>query len=190
MARGKKGTQSPDAAVPDGGSAGPAVEVKSHRRKKAKAKAVKTDARSIRLRENMAEAMDYRKQGYSYREISVQMKRPISTLQRWVSEAVRDITEERAETMRNMMLQRLDDMMVKAWARFEEEEILDAGAMDAVLKLDDRRARILGLYNDQVAEGLRLVGNAVGQGMMDHMRNDAPVIRIEAGTPLPAIPKL
>lgn len=194
MAWGKKGAQSPDAAAPDGGTAGPAavagVKGKAKRRSAGKKRSERTDAKSIKLRENMAEALEYRKQGYSYREISELMKRPISTLQRWVSEAVKEITEEKAETIRNMMLKRLDDMMTKAWARIDASEELDVVAVDTVLRLDDRRARMLGLYNDQMNEALQAVGRGIGHGMVEQMRHDPPVLRIEAGTPIPALPKL
>ncbi len=207
MARKKREVQPLDTAASEGGPAGPAVEGeiilpaeapngridKPEKGAKRKAngsgkKKARTDAASIRLREKQKEALDYRRMGYSYRQIAEQMDEATSTVSRWVREAVREIGEEEASDVRALMLERLDWMLSETMSLMQES--FEPALIDTVLKLDDRRARILGLYRDGGDSPAETVLKAMGARMAEMMKMDAPVLRIEAGTPLPSSPVL
>ena len=185
MSRKKRDAQSPAAAASNGGSADPAAPVK----KRKKRQSAKQDAAAIKRAENMAAALDFRRQGYTYQQIADELKVVVSTAHKWVHDAIAAIPAEAAEDVRSMMIDRIDNLMTKCAEQLDQTEGVDQGLFDMILKLDERKARLLGVYNIGGSEA-DAVFRAMGDQMVKAMQADRPVLRIEAGTPVPANPVL
>jgi hypothetical protein len=135
----------------------------------------------------MKAACEYRKQGYTFAEIAEAMGISTATAYRWVSEAIKEIPQEAAAEARSLILGRLDYFTSRAFEILVD--VYDPGLVELVLKLDDRRARLLGLYQSNG------VSSAVDrelsiERMKKLMELHRPILRIEAGTPIPANPIL
>ena len=92
------------------------------------------------------DALELRKAGYSYRQIAEWLNPPCSVKHAFflVAEACREQSEEIRELVadvRVMELERLDEMSIKP---FEAAKAGDTRAIDAMLKIMERRALILG----------------------------------------------
>lgn len=112
-------------------------------------------------RERAAEALKLRKQGMTVTDIAERQGVSIATTSQDISLSLKEITREPAEEVRDMELQRLDEMLVRlntelahiAKARKSGEEYISsdkaansvARIVDAQLKVQERRARLLGL---------------------------------------------
>lgn len=209
MARKKKGLAAPDASPSEGEPAGPLASPavsggKGERRatgrgcrsvngSRNRTQSPKQIAAEAKMRENQREALEYRKQGYTYSEIAEAMNVSTATACRWVKSALAEIPKEAAEDVLEMMLGRLDAMLQKVTASFMEAEGAAAYAdMEMILKLEERRAKLLGIggYAPQKRGEADEVYKSIGETMLKHMEADRPVLRIEPGTELPASPIL
>lgn len=103
----------------------------------------KTSPRAIATAEKQAEALEYRKRGYSYSQIGAALDPPL-TAQRahqLVDGALKAIIAEPGESVVALELARLDDLLT---AVMEAAIKGDLFAIDRVLKIGERRARMLG----------------------------------------------
>jgi hypothetical protein len=102
-----------------------------------------TSPRAIALRRLQAEALSLRERGCNYQQIANQMKRPMTTVYRWVSDAINAIVQEPAREVLCLELQRLDAYL----AAYHGKAIQgDLPATEMALKIIEKRARLLGLY--------------------------------------------
>ncbi|MDQ3621730.1 MAG: hypothetical protein M3463_04460 [Verrucomicrobiota bacterium] len=104
----------------------------------------------MRAVENRPVAFELRKQGYTYREIAGQMGVSIKTAHGYVNDywhEIKDTTDELAEVVRDRELANLDAWH-KTWApevlRTENPEMA-MKIIDRLLKIQERRAKLLGL---------------------------------------------
>jgi hypothetical protein len=100
------------------------------------------DAHRVEVRERTRKALELRRAGANYDEIARQLGLAKSTVHAMVHSAMREITREPAEELRNLELQRLDAMMMGLWPNARKG---DATAVTAVLRVMERRAKLLGL---------------------------------------------
>lgn len=102
----------------------------------------KTSPRTIELAEKRAEALEYRKQGFSYVAIGAAMGISGPYAYELVTGALREMVREPGEDIIAMELSRLDDMLTAIYGHAVKGDI---AAIDRVLKVGERRAKILGL---------------------------------------------
>lgn len=136
---------------------------------------VKNDAAAIELAKKRAEALEYRVQGYTYREIGEQMGVTAQTAYNWVVEEIRQIPKEAADNVRERELAVLDKMQTVVLQTFLDapEEHL----ANTLFKIMDRRNRFLGLTPaDDGGDGLSKLGRAMGQGFAASLKADEPVM--------------
>ena len=108
--------------------------------------AAKSSVRRIRTTEKTLKALELRKQGMNYTQISKKLGCARSTACRYVLSELENLADkcrEEAEHVRALELQRLDDLYTKAW------DLVDAGgsetAIDRCLRIMERRSKLLGL---------------------------------------------
>lgn len=102
-------------------------------------------ARDTKSASGRAKAMEFRKAGYQYREISDALGVPISTVGRWVKEGMDQWRKQAAKYAEDIVLmeeKRLDRMLAGVWSRAKAG---DDAAVDRVIKIMERRAKLLGL---------------------------------------------
>jgi len=200
MARKKKGSGSPDAGTPDAGAAamGPTNEAIAEAKKRGKDKPKPTKKQGnrkgtpskaarkaeIERAEKIKEALDYRRQGYTYSEIADAMECSAGTAWNWVREGIAAIPEEAADQLRRMELDRLDMMQSRLFDQFMEAP--QTALVDTILKIMGTRARYLKLYVEDDGAGNFL--DNIAQRMKDAIVADKPVLRPDG--PLPAHPVL
>lgn len=164
--------------------------------------------RSIVTAERDAKAAHMRAQGATYRDIARHFGIDVRAAHNGVQRAMLDAVREPAEEVRAIELARLDQLLLHAWAVLERrhvtvsngevvhldgEPLRDDGpvlaAIDRILKIQDRRAKYLGLdaptRHEHVtldavdSEIIRLTRELGGRDALD-------VARTETGTPAPA----
>lgn len=99
-----------------------------------------TSPRAIRTAERRAEALDYRRQGWTYEAIGKAMGIGPTRAFQIVDDAIKAITYENAVALRALELQRLDEMSRQF---FINAVAGDAQAAQTVLAIMDRRARYI-----------------------------------------------
>lgn len=176
MARGKR-------EAPAHAAATPATSEPAKRKRKRRGN--RTNAAAIKRRENMKAACDYRKQGYTFAEIAEELKVSTATAYRLVSDAIKEIPEEAAAEVRSMIIGRLDFLTARTFEILADG--FEPGLVDVVLKLDDRRARLLGLYKSSEGASDR-VFEAVGDRFARMLEADRPILMPDE--PIPANPIL
>lgn len=90
--------------------------------------------------------------GFGYRRIADELNCSVGTAFNDIQEAfaeVREATREDAATLRDLELERLDDMLPVALSKAKKG---DLKAIEAVLKIQDRRAKYLGLDKPEQIE--------------------------------------
>lgn len=105
----------------------------------------KQKAQRTRAAEGRAKALELRKAGASYHEISETLGVPLSTVGRWVKEGIvrwQKQTEQDAGEIVTLETNRLDRMLMGFWSRAKAG---DDAAVDRVLRIMERRAKLLGL---------------------------------------------
>ena len=107
--------------------------------------AAKTSPRRVRTTEQTIKALDLRKKGFTYTQIAAELKCARSTACRYVLselEYLADQCREEAGQVRDLELQRLDELYLVAW-----KAIADGSetAIDRCLRIMERRAKLLGL---------------------------------------------
>lgn len=101
-----------------------------------------TSPRAIAVAEKRAEALEYRKQGYSYAQIAEAMDVSRTHAFQLVDAAIKEIVREPGEMVQDLELARLDDLTV---AVMKSALAGDVMALDRVLKIAERRAAMLGI---------------------------------------------
>jgi hypothetical protein len=105
-----------------------------------------TSPRALRLRQRRARALDYRLQGRSYKAIGEAMKIHPSTAQDYVIHCMQDfVPRDKAEAVLQLELERLDQMQASV---YEQAASGDIAAIEVCLKIQNQRAKLLGLYPD------------------------------------------
>jgi hypothetical protein len=102
----------------------------------------RTSPRAIAIRERMAEALEYRRAGHSYRAIADQMGMSFARIREMVVQAMAEITAEPAEAVRTMEIARCDELMSAIYA---DAIAGDLPSINMVLRIQERRARLFGL---------------------------------------------
>ena len=105
----------------------------------------KTHARRIEAQEKRRKAVELRRAGVSYAQIAAQLDMARSSVHKTVSKALAELQadlDDQARLLQAQEADRLDHLQVKLWARALGG---DVAAIDKVLKLMERRARLLGL---------------------------------------------
>ena len=108
--------------------------------------AAKTSVRRIKTTEKTLKALDLRKKGFSYTQIGTKLGCARQTACRYVLSELENLADkcrEEAARVRDLELQRLDDLYLVAWKAIAEGS--DLGAIDRCLRIMERRAKLLGL---------------------------------------------
>ena len=104
---------------------------------------VKRDLSKATVREHQQAALKLRLTGMSHRAIAEALGvSDHTTIQGRIAGALKEIIREPAEEVLKMELERLDVMLVGLW---KQAAAGDLQALDRALKIQDRRARYLGL---------------------------------------------
>ena len=107
--------------------------------------AAKSSVRRIRTTEKTLKALELRKRGMNYTQIGEKLGCNRSTACRYVLSELENLADkcrEEAVHVRDLELQRLDALYLKAW---EAVEGGDLSAIDRCLRIMERRAKLLGL---------------------------------------------
>lgn len=106
----------------------------------------KTSPARARRQKLQALALDLRRGGFGFVEIGQKLGVGKSTAHRLVQESMQDARSQiaaSADELRADEISRLDGMLAKLWPKVAKKS--DLAAMDRVLKIGERRARLLGL---------------------------------------------
>lgn len=96
--------------------------------------------------ERDASAVQLRTEGLTYREIAAQLGfADPSGAYRAVERGLDAIRSEGAEALQQLELHRLDLLHQRAWAELTRDDSQPLQAIDRLLKIQERRARLLGL---------------------------------------------
>lgn len=108
----------------------------------------KTSVRRLEALERQLQALELRKAGLSYPVIADKLGyASASGAYQAVESAIQKVLEEPAEKVRKMALSRLDSFMLSIWPKLREGDLT---AIDRALKIEERRAKLLGLDKIQV----------------------------------------
>jgi len=103
---------------------------------------MRVTTRKLAIRQRQAAALDGRLKGKTYRDVAAELGVTVHTAFRYVEQALDAVIREPAEQVREMELQRLDRLYKAASPAAESG---DAMMIAACLKIQERRARLLGL---------------------------------------------
>lgn len=107
-------------------------------------------ARRITAAERRRQALELRKAGATYDRIAQQLGfANRGGAYRAVETALREITAEPAQDVRQLELERLDALLLGLWPQARKG---NQGAVDRVLRIMERRAKLLGLDAPTKAE--------------------------------------
>lgn len=109
----------------------------------------KTTPRAISIAKRRGEALAYRLQGFSFKAIGEAMNVSMQRAHSLVEQALKSTLHDPADEVRNLELVRLDELLIGSFAAARSG---DALAVDRVLKIMDRRAKMLGLDAPQSLE--------------------------------------
>ena len=132
--------------------------------------AAKSSVRRIRTTEKTLKALELRKRGLNYTQIGVKLGCHRSTACRFVLSVLENLADkcrEEAVHVRDLELQRLDALYLKAWEAVEEG---DLPSIDRCLRVQERRAKLLGLDAAEKVEhsgDLTITLHAVDMGVID-----------------------
>lgn len=134
----------------------------------------KTSSRTLVAREREAEAVKLRESGASFEKIGKQLGVTTSGAYRAVARSLTRViaqTSESAAQLRALELQRLDKLLLALWPRASKG---DDAAVDRVLRVMERRAKLCGLDAP-----VRVSGPDDGPIQTEHVskRSDAQRIR-------------
>ena len=116
------------------------------------ARGKKSEARQINIEERRQQALDFRKAGYSYRDIGARLEVSHEQARRDVEAALAALvadTKGSAEQLRQLELERLD-MLTKALEPMAA--VGNPGAVNSFLRVMERRAKLLGLDKPQAVD--------------------------------------
>lgn len=101
-----------------------------------------TGPESIARRERMAEALEMRKTGMSYRQIAARLDVSISTAHEYVTTALAEVTKEPAATLLAIELERLESWLYAIEPAISEG---DLKAIDRGIRISQRIGKLTGL---------------------------------------------
>jgi len=103
----------------------------------------KTKPDAIRITERHVKALELRKAGLTFASIAIKLgyANPAAAANA-VKCHLEKMIEEPAKEVRQMELARLDDMLLSIWGEVRKGHL---GAIDRALKIQERRAKLLGL---------------------------------------------
>src|SRR6266446_3334216 len=101
-------------------------------------KNAKTTAASVKKHKQMAEILNYRLAGETFREIAPQMHISTAYAHRLCCEALREIIREPAEELVTLQLERLDLALKGIMQRVSDGDDI---AINTMLRIEDRRSR-------------------------------------------------
>lgn len=105
-------------------------------------------AKTITIQQKALEAVELRKQGKSYREIADTLNySSTNTAQKAVMGMLKEMLGEPAEELRQLEASRIDELWYGVREMFESADspLLKLYAVDRLLKLSERRSKLLGL---------------------------------------------
>jgi hypothetical protein len=118
--------------------------VKAHRHPRGRAR---TSARAIKLKQRQADVLTYRMHGHSYAAIGKQLGISPDTAWRDATAAIaRIVPTETAQQVLKIELARLDALEAGLFSNASEGDI---PAVDACLRIQNQRCRLMGLFPDQ-----------------------------------------
>ncbi len=133
--------------------------------------ATRTGQKAIETEQRLARVLALRTQGWGLREIGQQEGVTAQRIHQLVVVALTRLVSEASEQMRQLELARLDDLQTGVW---EMALNGDVAAIDRVLAIMVRRARLLGLDAPPVTVGVGVFGDGYDQ---------PPPIRVEIVSP-------
>ena len=104
-----------------------------------------THAETVLATERRARAVELRLAGYSLKQIGAELGVTFQAVAKMINKELselRDVAEKDAEILREVEVARLDAMLKAKWP---EVEIGNDAAIDRVLRIMERRAKLLGL---------------------------------------------
>ena len=133
--------------------------------------AAKSSVRRIRTTEKTLKALELRKRGLNYTQISEKLGCARSTACRYVLSELENLAErcrEEAVYVRDLELQRLDELYLIAYRALIRGN--DLAGIDRCLRIMERRAKLLGLDAAEKVEhsgDLTITLHAVDMGVID-----------------------
>ncbi len=115
-----------------------------------------TNKQRINKLERTAKAFELRKQGYSLREIAAHLGVSHETIRKDITEMSQQFIEESRDIHASMLaleLSRLDDMQRSVWIMAKTG---DVKAIETVIKIMERRAKMLGFDAAQTTRSVQL----------------------------------
>ena len=106
--------------------------------------------------ELMAKAFELRKAGASFAKIAKQLRISSATVHKYIHATIKAYHDEARETSKAMItleLSRLDDMTLGIWSKARAGEYK---AIEAMIKIMERRAKLLGLDTMQTAKQINV----------------------------------
>jgi transposase-like protein len=161
---------------------------RSSRRKPGRQKGDASPQAEIRRQEQIKDAMEYRRMGYTYRQIAEQMELAPSTTYKWVSEGLASITQETAEELRRVMMEQCHQIIQKLMPLMDETALKDI--LDCILKVQQQQMKLAGmLQGNSVSINIGKPGEGDSpDDVIVRIKADAPVLRPDE--PVPARPVL
>ena len=127
------------------------------------------DRQKIRKSEFVNEVIKYRKLGMSYPAIAERLNCGVNSVRNAIKTYTETIPRETVDEVRHMELERLDAMLIKNLGNAMQGS---TQAVNAVIKIMDHRAKLLGLYNPEVDNGMQAAGEEL-ESFMQAVRNMA-----------------
>ena len=100
-------------------------------------------------RDRMHEALGLRLSGYPYRAIAKAMKISVATAHKYVEDALKDITRDRAEEVLDLELHRCDELLAVAYEKAVRGDLF---AMDRCLAIMTKIEKLHGVESPKAAD--------------------------------------
>lgn len=133
-------------------------------------------SRQAHRRKRMAEALEYRKAGVSYRDIAAAMHISVSTAHQYVADALQEITREPAEQVLTLELDRYDQLLMGI---FTAAASGDTFAIDRALAIMARIEKLHGVEAPKAEDAA-----AETQGMLNQLFTSC-IASLRGGKPNP-----
>ena len=118
--------------------------------------ATRTGQKAIETEQRLARVLALRMNGWNLREIGEQEGVTAQRIHQLILLALTRLVSEASEEIRQLELARLDDLQIGVWERALNG---DVAAIDRVLAIMVRRARLLGLDPPPVTVGVGVFGD-------------------------------
>ena len=96
----------------------------------------------VRVADQTNKMIELRKAGMSYARIGEALGCSVKNVHDGIKRGLKLLVEEPARELRQLELERLDALMLGVWKQAKDGHL---GAIDRVLKIQERRAKLLGL---------------------------------------------